>query len=392
MILILTISLWTAAVLWVSLLGILFREFTRLGTLDKLMAESASAGASSSVVSILMPARNEEKRVLTASMRSALAQDYPNFEVIAVDDRSTDGTLRVLRSFEAERARLQVIEGAEPPAGWIGKVHALHQAAQRARGEWVLAVDSDVILHPATLRTVVNWAERHGYEVVALPIDPDWQGVWPQIVIPASALTTFLAFRFGGVNDPKSDRAFTGGAFTLMRREALEGIGGFESIKDKLPAGTQLVRRLKRHGYRFHLDWIPGLVRTPSYATLAELWRGYELVAFPAVGSRVSVVLALVVLALSLFILPSTFALGSLVSLAVGWTDWSPIILPALIAYAAMVAAYSRVYKLFDVPWPCGFIAFVGHSILLSILVTSAWKHLTGRGVKWRGRQVSVGS
>jgi cellulose synthase/poly-beta-1,6-N-acetylglucosamine synthase-like glycosyltransferase len=283
-----------------------------------------------------------------------------------------------------------VVEGAEPPADWLGKVYALHQAAGRARGEWVLVVDSDVIMDRATVRAAIRLAERRGGDAVAMPICPEWRGRWPQIIIPASAMLTILAFDVRRRRDPSGDPAFVGGAFMLIRREALERIGGFASVKDQLPEGVQLALRLKRQGYRLSMEWIPGLLRTPSYASLKELWRGYQLVAFPALGHRYSVALAVVMMDVLIFIGPSLMALGAVVSLAVGWLRWSPALWPVFIAYAAMVIAYAKVYRLFRVPWVCSFIAFVGHSIMIAILLTSAWAHLLDRGLVWRGRRVSA--
>ena len=104
------------------------------------------------LVSILVPARNEEQRVLEPCIQSILAQDYGNFEVIAVNDRSTDRTGAILATLAQQDARLHVIEGQEPAPGWLGKPYAMHQALDHARGEWILATDADMIFEPAALR------------------------------------------------------------------------------------------------------------------------------------------------------------------------------------------------------------------------------------------------
>ncbi len=389
-ILTLTIILWVVAVFWLVLLVLAPRELSRLTTLDAIRSELGVEPDASSLVSILVPARNEEKRVLVESITSLLEQDYPRLEVIAIDDCSTDGTLRILRRLAGGEPRMRVIEGAEPPPDWLGKVHALHQAAETARGEWVLAVDSDVILHREALRTLIDFAKRRDFDVVALAPDPDWLGFWPKIILPAAALPSLLALRFSRVNDPTSDQAYAGGAFTLLRREALEEIGGFTVIKDQLPEGAHLMLRLKKQGYRVYFDWIPGLMRTPAFANLAELWRSHALAAFPGLHYRTSLALGVIILALLLCVLPAAVVLIAILSPAIGWAPRSPILLPALVGYFAMVIAYTKVYKLYKVSWVSAFLVFVGHALLVAILLTSMWAYLTGRGVKWRGRQVSV--
>ena len=106
-------------------------------------------------MSILVPARNEEQRVLEPCIRSILAQDYGNFEVIAVNDRSTDNTGAILETLAEHDARLDVIQGRELLPGWLGKPYAMHQALDHARGEWILATDADMIFEPAALRTAM---------------------------------------------------------------------------------------------------------------------------------------------------------------------------------------------------------------------------------------------
>src|SRR5712691_7759425 len=108
------------------------------------------------LVSVLVPARNEQHRVLADCIRSILAQDYGRFEVIAVNDRSTDATGAILESLAKVDDACVFIEGAEPPVGWLGKPYAMQQAFNHACGEWILATDADMIFDKAALRTAVD--------------------------------------------------------------------------------------------------------------------------------------------------------------------------------------------------------------------------------------------
>src|SRR5437016_4481102 len=108
------------------------------------------------LVSVLVPARNEQHRVLSECIRSLLAQDYGRFEVIAVNDRSTDATGAILETLAKNDDRLRVIEGEEPPAGWLGKPSAMQQAFNHARGEWILATDADMIFDKAAMCTAID--------------------------------------------------------------------------------------------------------------------------------------------------------------------------------------------------------------------------------------------
>lgn len=122
-------------------------------------------------MSVLVPARNEEHRVLADCIHSILDQDYGRFEIIAVNDRSTDATGAILESLARADARLRVIEGEEPPTGWLGKAYAMHQAFDHARGEWILATDADMIFDKAALRTAVaNTIEQKADAMTLIPI------------------------------------------------------------------------------------------------------------------------------------------------------------------------------------------------------------------------------
>jgi glycosyltransferase involved in cell wall biosynthesis len=340
-------------------------------------------------VSVIVPVRNEENRILATSIRSFLTQRYSDFEIIVVDDRSTDGTLGILQNLSAENPRLIVIQGTEPPPDWLGKVFALEQAVQHARGEWIAAVDGDVLMHPDALRALVNLALGRNLAVVALEIDPDWVGAWAKLVTPAAGLIEFLTLRLMRTNDPESDYAVASGAFTLIQRTALEGIGGFGAVKGRLPEGKVLVELIKKAGYRIHSDWIPGFLRTPSYASLTELWRAYSLVAYQALDLKLRKAMGLIILDVFAFVLPGAIVSGQFAAFAMGLaTPNPPILLPALLAYGIMVAVYIPVYRNLRVAWPMAFLAFFAHAILVAILCASIFRHVLGRRATWRGRQI----
>lgn len=136
------------------------------------------------LVSILVPARNEQQRVLEPCIRSILAQDYGNFEVIAVNDRSTDNTGTILKTLAMTDERLRVIEGEELPPGWLGKPYAMQQALKHARGEWILATDADMIFEAAALRTALDRVLESNED--ALTLIPRFETVsfWERVMIP----------------------------------------------------------------------------------------------------------------------------------------------------------------------------------------------------------------
>ena len=124
------------------------------------------------LVSVLVPARNEEHRVLNECLESILAQDYPRFEVIAVNDRSTDATSAILQTLANSHKHLSIIEGQALPTGWLGKPYAMHQALNQARGEWILATDADMIFETSALRTALDHTLKQKGDAITLI--PPW--------------------------------------------------------------------------------------------------------------------------------------------------------------------------------------------------------------------------
>jgi chlorobactene glucosyltransferase len=177
------------------------------------------------LVSILVPARNEEHRVLVESIRSILSQDYARFEVIAVDDRSSDATYAILKSLENTDGRLQVIKGEELPPGWLGKPYAMQEALSHARGEWILATDADMIFEKSALRAAVATARAR--EADALTFIPHFEAgsFWERVMIPTWAWVMLMFTVSFRVRSPKTQAALGIGGFFLMRRGVFGACG-----------------------------------------------------------------------------------------------------------------------------------------------------------------------
>ncbi len=198
-------------------------------------------------VTAIVPCRNEARSVERA-MRSLLAQDLPDLQVVAVDDRSEDGTGAILDRLAAEDPRLEVVHVTALPEGWLGKNHACAAGARRARGAWLLFTDADVVFAPEALSRAATAARRHGLGHLA---------VVPRFVAPGllerAFVTAFAALLapFVGVRDLRrpGTRAYFGvGAFNLVRREAYERAGGHGRLPLEVVDDIKLGLLLRRSG------------------------------------------------------------------------------------------------------------------------------------------------
>lgn len=200
-------------------------------------------------VSVIVPARNEA-RVLPRSIASLVGQTYPDLEVIALNDRSTDDTGAVLESLKHIHSRLTVIHLDSLPEGWLGKTHALYIGSRRARGEWLLFTDADVIFHPQCLEAAVAWAEANRVDHLVVIPRVETVGFWENVLVSCFSLLFALTQRPWRVSDPRSRASIGIGAFNLIRRSAYEAVGTHRALANAVVDDLELGRLVKRHGLR----------------------------------------------------------------------------------------------------------------------------------------------
>lgn len=380
----LSAALWLTALAW---LAMLIYNIVALARAPRLPRSHRSRGTEEEgpLVSILVPARNEASRLLVPSIESMLAQQYGTFEIVAVDDRSTDETLAVLKGLARADRRLAAIEGEPVPTGWLGKPWALEQARRAARGDWLLATDADVVLHPAALKAAVDLALGEGYDAVTLVPDFTSNSFWARLVMPVAGSLINLTYPCWKVNDPRSRIAIGIGGFFLMRRTALDAIGGYEAIKAEVIDDIKTARLLKESGFKLHIAVAPSLVRTPMYANLAELFAGFGKNAFAGFGFRPARACLGALGNLSLTIGPLL-----MLALSFGSRDLAAVRTPSLIAYSLMVAAFLPAYVGTHTPVPYAVLSFLANAVLVAILLYSTWRVWSGRGAVWKSRILSL--
>jgi glycosyltransferase involved in cell wall biosynthesis len=199
-------------------------------------------------LSVIVPALNEEEHV-EAALRSLVAQDYPNLEIIAVNDRSTDATGEIMDRVAAQSAgRLRVLQIDSLPAGWLGKPHAMEQGALAASGEWLLFTDADVIYRADALRRAVAYAEASGAEHLVVFPTLVMHSAGERMMIGFFQAMYFFLARPWKVADPEARDSIGVGAFNMMRRAACEKIGGMQALRMEVVEDIELGRRVKACG------------------------------------------------------------------------------------------------------------------------------------------------
>jgi hypothetical protein len=353
-----------------------------LGPGDGTDAEASNADAESPAigddawprVSIVVAARNEE-RDMAEALTSLLAQDYPDYEVNLVDDRSTDATGEIADRIASGDSRLRVVHVKELPPGWLGKNHALQRGADAASGELILFTDADVIMHSTMLRRSVAYMVEHGIDHLA--IAP--RVVMPNLLLESFVITftfVFLAyFRPWKASDPKS-RSFIGiGAFNMVRAEVYRAVGGHEPLALRPDDDVKFGKLVKKSGYRQQFANAPELMSVRWYASLRELIGGLMKNAFSGVEYNVLLTVCSTIVALAMNVWPY-----AAVFVTSGVTRWLNVttVLALSVAYLA-VARNCRLR-----PWG---VALFPVSMLLFIYIQWRAMLLTyvQGGVRWRG-------
>jgi hopene-associated glycosyltransferase HpnB len=333
-------------------------------------------------VAIVVPAR-DEAGVIVATLRSLLTQDYAGpFRVVLVDDGSTDGTGALARGLHdtlargPHDARLRVVDGTQPPAGWSGKLWAIEQGIVEAGdAELVLLTDADIVHDPRHLSALVARAEQGGLDLVSEMVALACDSVAERALVPAFIYFFQLLYPFAWVNDPLRATAAAAGGTILIRRRALVRIGGIAAVRGALIDDVALARAVKRGG-RIWLGHADLARSVRPYPAFADIWRMVARTAYvqlrysPVLLVATSLGMALIFVAgpaAALFGLGAGRVLGVL---AWGGMAWS--YLPTLgrcgrsPAWAAALPAVAVFY--------------------MAATIGSAVDHYRGRGVRWKQR------
>jgi glycosyltransferase involved in cell wall biosynthesis len=241
-------------------------------------------------VSVIIPARNEERN-LQEALASILEQDYGDFEVIAVNDRSTDRTGAILDGVAGDNPRLRVVHLTELPPGWLGKNFALHCGAQQATGNLLLFTDADVVMRPSALRRAVGYMGACGIDHLAVAPDVRMPGMLLKMFVVAFCIFFSLYARPWKAKDPKSRRFVGIGAFNLVRKDVYRVVGTHQAIAMRPDDDMKLGKLIKKGGYRQEFLFGTGMMHVEWYASVRELIDGLMKNAFAGVEYSASAII-----------------------------------------------------------------------------------------------------
>ena len=372
------------ALAWVWLAVAALRGLRALPDLTQRPLPPDLPPAAESDLTVVVPACNEEAAI-AATLRSLLATRGLRLQIVAVNDRSTDRTAAEMAAVQAEVGstphELAIMTVEALPEGWLGKPHAMALAAAHAKADWLLFTDGDVLFAPDALARALHHAKAE---------QADHLIVFPTLLVhslPERAMQAALqvlatwGVRLWKISDPRA-RDFLGvGGFNLIRREAYEAVGGFESLRMEVLDDVRMGWKLKRAGFRVRVAYGPGLVSIRWLAGALSVIRLIEKNSFSA--TRFQPVLHV----LGSFTLAAV-ALLPVADLAVGFNHWQGSLLAAAagaVSALGILLSYRAHRQLTHAPaWLAVFfppaIAVVAYAFFLSMMLA-----LVRGGIIWRG-------
>jgi glycosyltransferase involved in cell wall biosynthesis len=324
-------------------------------------------------ISLLFAARDEEEK-LPAALASLATIDYPNLEIIAVDDRSTDATARILDDFAAVHPHFRVVHVAELPAGWLGKPHALQRAYEASRGDWLLFTDADVWFKSDVVRRSVTIAREKNLDHLTLFCDMQMVGFWEKVLITFFGLWFHMATDPHGVSNPRSAAYVGVGAFQMLKRSAYEAAGTHRRLAMEVVDDMKLGKIVKMAGFRSGVAVARDFLAVRWHAGAGNLIRGVTKNFFAGASFSLWLVGLSIVGTLLLNVAPFValpFVHGWPLALAL-------VAVVIMLAFHAGVDVVMRVSPLYALTFPLGAL-ILAYMLLRSTLVT-----LRQGGIIWR--------
>jgi hypothetical protein len=339
-----------------------------------VFADSGGTPQAAPRVSILFSALDEAEK-LPAALTTFLAQDYPDYEVIAVDDRSEDETGKILDAAARGNPRLKVVHVTSLPAGWLGKPHGLQKAFEQSTGEWLVLTDADVRFAPNVLRTTIALAEEKHWDHLTLLCHAEMFTLGEKIAMTFFAMSFMLGLRPWRASDPKS-RAYIGiGAFQLLRRSAYEKMGTHRRLAMEVVDDVKVGKLVKEAGLCSGVARAGRAVTVHWHAGLGNIIRGTTKNFYATTGFRLWVAVGQVAGNLLMFVLPWVA-----LPLVHGWAR-----IFAVMAIVLPVTAQAGAARELDESPFYAVTQPLGALIVCWMIVRSTFVTLRQGGIRWRG-------
>ena len=333
------------------------------------------------MVSILIPARNEE-RTIAHCLDSLLDQTYSNYEIVVLDDESTDGTWTVITGYAARYPeRVRVLKGEPlPPGGWFGKPHAMQQLSDQARGDYLLFTDADTVHSRESVAWAVTNLEWHRADCLSGYVFQQMGSLGEHCIVPATYIMSAMVLPLWLIAAlPAPGLSFAIGQLIMFRKSAYRAIGGYARVAGQITDDLAVARELKRAGYRQVFLDIRRHVRCRMYEGYRASFNGVSKNIYDIARHRSALFAAAVTLLATFVILP-------LALLPIQLLTGNPAVTLTSFCVLGFLVAWSLVLYDRGLPWWAPLLYPVVFIHLLYMGWWSIGQSVNGQGVTWKGR------
>jgi chlorobactene glucosyltransferase len=297
-------------IILILLVLLFFNLLKNLNLLEE--QENLCLSGHSPLISILLPARNEEE-IIKKCVLSLLAQDYPHFEVLVLDDDSTDRTGQILQDLAEKHKELKVIKGMPLPQGWLGKAWACHQLSRRASGKWLLFTDADTVHGPSSISTAMAASRKNSSDFLSCIPKLEAKSWSEHLYMPIIHVVFYVLIPFHMMNYLKLARMpFAMGPFMLIKRKIFDAIGGYKTLKTSLVDDLTLARAVKAQGGRITVFDGSTTMKLRFYTSFKELWSGFSKNSYEAIEKKPHFAAGIFLVSYFLLIYPYLSLLGAI--------------------------------------------------------------------------------
>ena len=370
---------------WISLIFSMYKSFTKTPYLDKFENSSSQTPK----VSIILPARNEEK-FIGKCLESFVNQDYKNYEIIAIDDSSSDKTWQIIEKYAKNSDKVVPIKAAPKPDGWMGKNWACIEGFKSASGDLLLFTDADTTYS----RKVLSLAVEHllSEKLDVLTVIPRLLCLDSITKITLPMLSTFLHSRYSAlnVNNPKKGIGYFFGSFFIIKKEIYEKIGTHEKVKHEIIEDGALGKITKESGFNLKMVRGEHLLDAVYSRSPKEMWNGLERLMVPLYHQNKSYAVGVFFAVLFILFIPVPFLIYSII-LIESSISFIPLLISAILSTCTIfIAAIMETKMGLNLSSRYGVLAPIGGLIVTCGFLSGILQANKSSAVSWRGRKYSV--
>ncbi|HNX27274.1 MAG TPA: glycosyltransferase [Phycisphaerae bacterium] len=334
-------------------------------------------------ISVIVAAKEEEENIRSC-LETLAAQDYGDFEIIAVNDRSTDATGKIIDDFAAAHPNVKAVHIKNLPDGWKGKNHAIHTAIPQATGEYFLFTDADCKMTSSrTLSVAMQLLKDHNVGMLSVLPNLDTKSFWEDVIQPVCSAVLMLWFEPAKVNNPKKAVAYANGAFMLVSRHAYDIIGGHAAIKNDIQEDMTMARHIKENHQGLFVTRNSGLYSVRMYRSLPEIINGWTRIFYGSFRKLTRVLTTMFLLTFA-SVLPPAMVIIALLAYLGDPTHWLPCVITALASTSLEISVIYRYHKICGANKYLACMYPIGCLILDYILIRSSLKHRRGATIAWK--------